>query len=50
MLAVIIENANFEGETLLFPVSADGQTIKETIALLYPDFKWVETVEERLSL
>lgn len=50
MLAVVIENANFEAESLLFPYSADGQTIKETIALLYPGFKWIETIEERTSL
>jgi hypothetical protein len=50
MLAVVIENKNFEAETILFPYSADGQTIKQTIAVLYPGYKWIETIEERTAL
>lgn len=50
MLAVIIENADFQSESVLFPVSADGQNIKATIAALYPGYKWIETVEVSTSL
>lgn len=50
MLAVIIENADFHGETVLFPFSADGDTIRDTIRILFPGFKWIETVEEKTWL
>lgn len=50
MLAVIIESKDFHAETILFPVSASYRDIKDTIAVLYPGYKWIETVEEKTSL
>lgn len=49
MLEVLIENSKtYEGEVILFPLSAPSDIIRETIRILYPgNWFWIASNELR---